>query len=200
MDVVKLKSIFWEIYDECNNEFEIGCGSYLFDGQIYKYDDRMYEKQILLFNQSKTSNKVLEIGTYMGHSLLIMLLANPELDITCIDISDKFTKPAIEVLRRHFPKSNINFILGDSADVLPKMNNDIFDLFHIDGTHNDEYATMEFNNCRRMYDSNLPFRVFLDDVDDCQQLVQYIDTNFDVVKKHVPNCIYKNMYLELKNK
>lgn len=195
MDLLKLKSIFWEIYDSCNNEFEIGCGSYLFDGQSYKYDDRMYEKQILLFNEVKTATKVLEIGTYMGHSLLIMLLANPSLNITCIDISDKFTKPAIEILRKHFPEATINFILGDSKDVLLTLN-DAFDLFHIDGTHNDEYATMEFNHCKRL-NNHSSFRVILDDVNECEGLVNHIQKNFNIINQLKPKCIYPNMYLEI---
>lgn len=31
------KHIFYEIYEACGNEFETNGGSYLFDGQTYKY-------------------------------------------------------------------------------------------------------------------------------------------------------------------
>ena len=50
----------------------------------------MFEKQKLLFDLSKKSKTILEIGVYMGHSLLIILLANPKAKITCIDIDDTF--------------------------------------------------------------------------------------------------------------
>jgi SAM-dependent methyltransferase len=76
------KQIFYEIYKACNYTFCKGCESYLFDGQTYEYCDLMYEKQEILFNSVKNSKNVLEIGTYMGHSLLIMLLSNPELKIS----------------------------------------------------------------------------------------------------------------------
>ena len=71
------RHIFYEIYDKCSNTFVRGCGSYLFNGQKYVYDESMYEKQELLFRLAQDASRALEIGTYMGHSLLIMLLANP---------------------------------------------------------------------------------------------------------------------------
>ena len=105
--LLKHKNIFYEIYSACGNKFHNGCGSYLFDGQTYKYCDLMYDKQELLFNSVKDVKNVLEIGTYMGHSLLIMLLSNPELKITCIDISDKYTGPAVTILNKYF--NNVPF-------------------------------------------------------------------------------------------
>ena len=95
------KHIFYEIYEACNSTFWKGCGSYLFDGQEYKYCDIMYEKQELLYNLVKSATNVLEIGTYMGHSLLIMLLSNPNLKITCLDIDDKYTRHAVNILNTY---------------------------------------------------------------------------------------------------
>ena len=114
-----IKGIFYEIYQVCGNKF---CGdSYLFDGLTYKYCDIMYEKQELLYNQVKNVNNILEIGTYMGHSLLIMLLSNPNLKITCIDISDEYTLPAILVLNKYFNNA-ITFIHNDSHSALKDIN------------------------------------------------------------------------------
>jgi len=111
------KHIFYEIYEACRYKFWNVCGSYLFDGQTYKYCDLMYEKQELLYNSVKDVKSVLEIGTYMGHSLLIMLLSNPQLQITCIDISDEYTLPAVNVLNKYF-NNNITFIHSDSLSAL----------------------------------------------------------------------------------
>ena len=46
---------FNQIYKVCENKFTKGWGSYLFNGHSYEYDERMFEKQKLLFNLSKKS-------------------------------------------------------------------------------------------------------------------------------------------------
>jgi len=140
--LLKHKHIFYEILEACGNKFWTGCGSYLFDGQTYNYCELMYEKQELLFNSVKTSENVLEIGTYMGHSLLIMLLSNPQLKITCIDINDRFTLPAVNILNKYF-NNVITFIHSDSLTALKKINQN-FDFFHIDGYHENNYISNEF--------------------------------------------------------
>ena len=86
---------FNEIYKKCGNSFHVGWGSYLFNGHNYLYDSRMLEKQKLIFELAKDNKSILEIGVYMGHSLLIMLLANPKLNITCFDIEDRYSLPAV---------------------------------------------------------------------------------------------------------
>ncbi len=69
----------------------------------------------------------------MGHSILIMLLSNPNILITSIDIMDKYSLPAIKYLRDNFPKSRIDFINGDSLKILSnlikKKRFDFFDIF-----------------------------------------------------------------------
>ena len=70
----------------------------------------------------------------MGHSLLIMLLANPNLKITTIDIVEKYSKAATDYLQNEFPNAKINFIKGNSLNIIPKLDAK-YDLFHIDGTH-----------------------------------------------------------------
>ena len=52
----KLKNILWE-YIMCGKKFWFSCGSYLIDGQKYKYDKKMLGKQMLLFELAK---KILE--------------------------------------------------------------------------------------------------------------------------------------------
>jgi len=123
--------IFWEIYEACGKKWELGCGSYLMDGKTYDYCPLMYEKQKLLYDKAKTATRALEVGVYIGHSLFLMLLANPEMPIFLIDIDDTLSWPAINVLSTNFPKAVLTFVKGDSHVILPQINIP-FDLFHID--------------------------------------------------------------------
>jgi hypothetical protein len=190
------KNIFYEIYKACGNKFHDGCGSYLFDGQTYKYCDLMYEKQELLFSLVKDAKNVLEIGTYMGHSLLIMLLSNPDLKITCIDISDKYTLPAITILNKYFNNA-ITFIHKDSLSALKTINRK-FDFFHIDGHHENDYITNEFVLVQKL--NNHPdnvLRVLFDDQNCLTQLQTNIANTYNVIKKFTPQCAWNNVYYEL---
>jgi hypothetical protein len=148
MDINECTRIFNEIGHECGNTFQLTCGSYLFDGFNYVICSENKPKQDNLFELSKNATKVLEVGTYMGHSLLIMLLANPSLDITCIDIDRTYTPKAIRVLRRNFPLAKITFILGDSYESLSNIDiKEKFDLIHIDALHTAESVKRDYELC-----------------------------------------------------
>ena len=149
----KGKSHFEQLYFVNKKKFTKGCGSYLFDGKKYNYDKSFYEKQKLLFELCKTNNKVLEIGSYMGHSILIMLLANPKIHVTAIDINDHYAKPSLKYLQKKFPKSKINFINNDSIEALGSLKEN-FDLFHLDGAHEHEVISKEFLFCINLRKSN----------------------------------------------
>jgi hypothetical protein len=194
-------SIFTEIYKSCNNRFEMGCGSYLFDGQSYTYCDLMYEKQKLLYNYAKSASNILEIGVYMGHSLLIILLANPKANITCIDIDDQFSVPAIKVLELHF-NTKIKFIKNNSLNVLPELN-ETFDLFHLDGCHTGQQITKEFDLCINKIDSKNKNCTFIfDDYDvykeEIYEIIKKSNINSYIIKNMiVPTCAWRNILLEI---
>jgi hypothetical protein len=193
------KNIFYEIYEACGNNFCKGCGSYLFDGQTYKYCDLMYEKQELLYNSVKDVNNVLEIGTYMGHSLLIMLLSNPELKITCVDISSEFTLPAVTVLNKYF-KNAIKFIHSDSVSALKILEtlDQKFDFFHIDGEHDNNYIENEFVLLKKLnnrLDNTL--RIIFDDQECLLFLQDKIGKHYNIIKNYIPNCSWSNVYFEI---
>ena len=189
------KHIFYEIYKECNFEFLQGCGSYLFDGKSYSYCDLMYEKQELLYNQVKTASKVLEIGTYMGHSLLIMLISNPNVKITCIDIDNKYTQPAVNILNKYFNNA-ITFIHKDSLSALQQIK-DTFDFFHIDGHHENNYIENEFKLIEPLRDKSTIFRILFDDQNCLVKLQTDIDRKYTVIKKIIPKCNWNNIYYEI---
>lgn len=182
--------VFNKIFEQCNNSFWNGCGSYLFDGHQYKYDDRMLDKQIALFNLAKNATNALELGVYMGHSLLIMLMANPSIKLTAIDISDRFTRPAITVLEEHF-KTNISFIHAANLDALRSLNG-TFDLIHIDGDHRPDIVEQEFVASKRLAIPGKTVFVF----DDFDAVKASVDKNAALYGTDytVTNCMYRNAW------
>jgi spermidine synthase len=190
------KHIFNEIYEASGNKFAVGCGSYLFDGQSYVYCNLMYEKQELLYNTVKDVQSVLEIGTYMGHSALIMLMSNPTLKITCVDISNEYTQPAVNVLNKYF-NDRVKFIHSDSVTALGKLN-EKFDFFHIDSDHLNNLTTTEFIMTKSLNSrSDRLLRILFDDQECMIPLQNVINLHYNVTKKIIPNCTWNNVYYEL---
>ena len=191
----KGKYYFKQLYFVNKRKFQKGTGSYLFDGKKYIYDKSMYEKQKLLFKLSKQNKKVLEIGNYMGHSILIMLLANPKIQITAIDINDKYAKPSLDYLQEQFPFSKINFIHGDSLKVLSNLEGE-FDLYHVDGTHTHSRISQEFLMLLNLKKKKI--KILFDDVFSMLHLKKNILKNFKIIKSFTPDSAYNNFYVELK--
>lgn len=155
MDLIPLHHEFGRILNSEFHHFEAlkelmaetqqhwrGCGSYLIDGTSLEYTPLMYEKQCALFDSAKVSTHAVEIGVHGGHSLLIMLLANPTLHITCNDICLwEHTERCVEYLQSAFPQASITLWKGASLDVLPQIVQTFKDLHvsanlvHIDGAH-----------------------------------------------------------------
>lgn len=191
--------IFYEIYEACGNKFLHGYSSYLFDGQVYEYCDKIYEKQELLYNSVKNINNVLEIGTYIGHSLLIMLLSNPELKITCIDVSIEYTNPAIKILNKYF-NNCIQFIHSNIINGLTALNiiKEKFDFFHINGISDSDYIIKEFCLIKKLNKNpNNMLKIILDNQEYLLGLQNIIDTHYNVIKKIIPKCLYNNLYYEI---
>lgn len=188
-------NLFDEILDICGGKFYPNVGSYFFDGKTYKYCDKMIEKQFLLYEKIKEQKNVLEIGTYMGHSLLIMLLSNPKLKITSIDIDDTFSLPVINFLNKKF-NTNIKFIKGNSLDAL-KLIYDQFDFFHIDGTHNIDFVVKELDFCKNMSTSDT-LNVIFDDYDTIKDIKEMIEKNHIILEQVTPNCSWRNSFMKIK--
>ena len=187
---------FNNIYKECSYSFKKEIGSYLFDGKKYQYKIDFYPKQKLLFEKSKNKENILEIGVYMGHSLLIMLMANPYAKITCIDIDDTYSGPATRYLQKKFPNSQIEFIKSDSLKVLDKLNKK-YDFFHIDGAHKNKIVTKEFNYCINLRDSNSVEFIF-DDIDNCLILKENIFSTYEVKNPYFGGIGYsRNLYFKI---
>lgn len=191
----KIKKNFQGIYKACGNKFWFTCGSYLIDGQKYKYDKRMLGKQILLYNLAKENSRILEIGVYMGHSMLIMLTSNPKLKITGLEIDNRFAPKAVNYLKKKFTNSKLELILGDSIKNLEKIRSD-YDLYHIDGDHNPLKIYKEIYACIKLHKKN-KIKILFDDVDMMKCVEKVLFYCFKIQKFIKPKSRYRNLYVEM---
>lgn len=174
--------------------FHHGCGSYMIDGQTYTYTDIMFKKQEALFEAGKQATNALEVGVYLGHSLLILLLSNPTLQITAIDNDSAFTPRAVAYLNQHFG-NRIKLIVGDADAVLLSLPLKSFNLIHIDADHSIEAVTSNFRFCKRLAAPNA--QIIFDDYDATKDIIDsWIEAN--VLKKIcIPDCVYRNCITQL---
>jgi len=191
----KIKKDFDGIYKACGNKFFYSCGSYLINGKSYRYDKEMLNKQLLLYNLAKKHKTVLEIGVYMGHSILIMLASNPRLSVYGIDIDRKFALPSINYLKKKFPRSNLNFLEGDSIKIIKKLKKK-FDLFHIDGDHKTAKIYNEIIACTKLA-KNKNMKILFDDADMMKSIDRSLVKSFKIKKYIKPNSKSRNLYIEI---
>ena len=86
--------------------------------------------------------KVLELGTSLGMGTYALALANPSAFVTTIEgcpNTSGFAKLKID----HTELKNIEFIVGNFADEIPKLREDLYDFIYFDGHHNKE-ATIQY--------------------------------------------------------
>ena len=140
------------------------------------------------------ATNALEIGVYLGHSLLIMLIANPTLQITCIDNEDQFARKAVDYLNRHFD-NRITFLHADALKGMDTLADDTFDFVHIDADHYDEAVKNQFNASVRL--AKLGATVVFDDYEAVRNTIDgFIRQGF---LKHIitPGCLWTNCVTQL---
>ena len=116
------------------------------------------DKQINLCNLLLTNqfNNLLEIGFNAGFSTLFMLLINPTIKITCVDLGHHlYTQPCYEWISKHFP-NRVELIIGDSCKVLPELikKQCSYDFIHIDGNHGDQCVFNDLHNSIKLAHKN----------------------------------------------
>ena len=117
---------------------------------------------------SKNKNKICEIGVNACHSLLIMLIENPNAKYLLFDLNNhKYTEPCINYIKSQFPNTKITIIYGNSIETV---NNYIkenqyelntYDLCHIDGGHTEDIFLHDYNNINKLSKKHEP--VIFDD-------------------------------------
>lgn len=102
----------------------------------------------------------LEIGVYDGASLFTVLSeCKPERIVLCDIFNQSFHTEQLWLDQqpgspRHIRKllndinyhGDVSFLIEDSRSAIPKLR-ESFDMIHIDGNHETEYAMADFNNC-----------------------------------------------------
>lgn len=90
---------------------------------------------ISLISLNPTMKYGLEIGFNAGFSTLLMLISNPQLHMTCIDLGEhSYTRPCYEAIEKMFP-NRITLLIGNSKDILPTIQKTDYDFVHMDGSY-----------------------------------------------------------------
>ncbi len=121
---------------------------------------------------------ICEIGFNAGHSLLAMILVNPNAQYVLFDLGvHKYSKVCFNYLKRKFPKIKMEIYWGDSRETLstyqiknPRVK---FDMIHIDGCHKQEVYSVDWKNSLRV--SSPGSLLIFDDTDD-NKINYFIDT------------------------
>lgn len=150
----------------------------------------------------KNKKKICEIGVNACHSLLIMLLINPEAEYLLFDLGKhKYTSISIDYIKKIFPKSKINIIYGDSTKTLKEYiennlsENNTYDICHIDGGHTKNIFTNDYYNVKKIIkkegiiifdDYNYSdIKNFLNTKLDNNEIIKYININILETDKHL---------------
>lgn len=126
-------------------------GNIFMEHETMKYTDKFLNKQknISYLVLNKNIKNVMEIGFNSGFSTLLMLVSNPNIYITCYDIGEhKYTLLCYQKLKELF-RDRINIIIGNSKNTL-LLDNNKYDLIHIDGGHTIEIAESDIINTYRL--------------------------------------------------
>lgn len=143
---------------------------------------------------SKNKKKIIEIGVNACHSLLLMLIVNPDAEYLLFDLNvHKYTKPTIEYIKNEFPNTKIEIIYGNSTETIKKYILDnpsqlnSYDLIHLDGGHTEDIFSQDYYNSKKLIKDNGV--IIFDDYDlnniknfinrkiKEKEIVEYNDTN-----------------------
>jgi predicted O-methyltransferase YrrM len=143
-----IDTILIPVIESCNEKLE---GNLFMLHEQLNYTDQFLPKQqnLVALTMKQNVKHVLEIGFNSGFSALLMLMSNPDLHITCVDIcSHSYTIPCYNAIKQHYGE-RIQFLKGNSALVLSKLNAK-YDLIHIDGAHDIYIGTSDVVNSYRL--------------------------------------------------
>jgi len=184
------------------SNFEKDIESYLIDAKTNEYDSTKYNKQKLLFNRAKNAKESLIVGDYRGYISFIMLLANPELKITCIEKKDNIIPQYIKN-----GNYNINYInVNDEEDIINFLNSFKnkfnFDLIHISPFFHECYFLDNYMNWIGEKGKQNIVNLIIDNVDlypdNFKDVFLNNNINCKILKQTKSACISPNISLEIK--
>lgn len=141
----------------------------------------------------KDKKKIIEIGVNACHSLLLMLLINPNAEYLLFDLNNhKYTLPTINYIKKHFPDTKINIIFGNSCETISKYiidnPNEIksYNLIHLDGGHTEDVFSQDYMNTKKLI---------------CDKgIVIFDDYNMHAIKNFIDIKIKQNEIIEINDK
>ncbi len=90
--------------------------------------------QLALVTAATNATNIIEVGTGMGLSGLWLLAGAPEATLTSIDPEFEYHEQARELFTEAgYPASRVRLITGKALDVLPRMNENSYDIVLVDG-------------------------------------------------------------------
>ena len=113
--------------------------------------DVLLNKRLNYQRAAKGKKFICEIGFNAGHSVLAMILANPNAHYVLFDLgTHAYARPCFEHLKKIFPQTTIEMFWGDSRETVALYHREhtemVFDLVHIDGGHRSEVYTVDWKN------------------------------------------------------
>jgi predicted O-methyltransferase YrrM len=140
----------------------------------------------------KNKKKIMEIGVNGCHSLLLMLLVNPEAEYLLFDLNcHKYTIPALEYIRHSFPNTKITVKFGNSVDTIREyiLNNQketsTFDLIHLDGGHTENIFSEDYKNSKTLIKKD--------------GIIIFDDYMMPAIKQFIGNKLKKEEIIEVKD-
>jgi len=143
----------------------------------------------------KNKKKIVEIGVNGCHSLLLMLLVNPDAEYLLFDLNcHQYTVPTLNYIKSAFPTTKIKVIFGNSVETINKYvlanPNDLnsYDFFHLDGGHTENIFSYDYHHSKLLLnkengivifdDYKSPaIRRFLDKKISEKEIIEYMDDN-----------------------
>ena len=118
----------------------------------------------------KNKRKICEIGVNACHSLLLMIMVNPDAEYVLFDLNcHRYTELCIQYMMTTFPSTRISVYYGNSVETVKKymetniMDIATFDMCHIDGGHTYDVFSHDYANVNKLLSTD--GTVIFDDYD-----------------------------------
>ena len=167
------------------------------------YDNWVYNRTINKIKNlqylCKEKKRIIEVGVNACHSLLIMLLVNPNAEYLLFDLNNHtYTEPTLNYIKTSFPNTTINVVFGNSVSTIKKyyeenMNAEPFDMCHLDGEHKEDIFSQDYANIKNLVKNGI---VMADDYD-YSQISEFINNklnNGEIIKEIDSNIIDTNLH------
>jgi len=165
------------------------------EGHIFEPLDLYLSKRLNVIIACHNKKKALEIGFNSGYSALLILLSNPDIQLTCVDVAwHQYTIPCYEQIKKDFG-NRIQLIVGDSINIVPSIY-DKYDFVHIDGGHGTDIASSDIINTNKLLMDDAV--IIMDDVDVIDLSNVWVQLRDQLGYKEPTFEIFKNKYQDVR--